>query len=69
MQCSSVAGLVGSVGAEERRRGVGDDLEDGFPHVGGAVALQALQTPPMEIAAIFESLREVGALAAEIVIR
>ena len=27
------------------------------------------ETPPMEIAAIFESLREVGAINAEIVIR
>ena len=41
----------------------------GTPAQEVAVALQALQTPPMEIAAIFESLREVGALAAEIVIR
>jgi flagellar P-ring protein precursor FlgI len=34
-----------------------------------ASALHALQTPATEIAAIFESLREVGALAAEVVIR
>jgi flagellar P-ring protein precursor FlgI len=34
-----------------------------------ASALHALQTPPTEIAAIFESLREVGALAAEVTIR
>ncbi|MBW3627774.1 MAG: flagellar basal body P-ring protein FlgI [Gemmatimonadetes bacterium] len=34
-----------------------------------ASALHALQTPAGEIAAIFESLREVGALAAEVVIR
>lgn len=44
-------------------------VETGTPAQEVAVALQALQTPPMEIAAIFESLREVGALAAEIVIR
>ena len=34
-----------------------------------AAALQAVQTSPSEIAAIFESLREVGALAAEVTIR
>ena len=34
-----------------------------------ASALHAFQTPPGEIAAIFASLREVGALAAEVVVR
>lgn len=34
-----------------------------------AAALHAFQTPPAEIAAIFESLREIGALSAEVVIR
>lgn len=34
-----------------------------------AAALHAVQTPPTEIAAIFASLREVGALTAEVVIR
>lgn len=34
-----------------------------------ASALHALATPPTEIAAIFEALREVGALAAEVTIR
>jgi flagellar P-ring protein FlgI len=34
-----------------------------------ASALHAFQTPPMEIAAIFESLRQIGALSAEVVIR
>ena len=34
-----------------------------------AAALQAVQTSPSEIAAIFESLREVGALAADVTIR
>lgn len=34
-----------------------------------ANALHAFQTPPAEVAAIFESLRQVGAIAAEIVIR
>jgi flagellar P-ring protein precursor FlgI len=34
-----------------------------------AAALHAFRTPPVEIAAIFESLREVGAISAEVVIR
>jgi flagellar P-ring protein precursor FlgI len=34
-----------------------------------ASALQAVQTTPSEIAAIFESLREVGAIAADITVR
>jgi flagellar P-ring protein precursor FlgI len=34
-----------------------------------AAALQAVQISPSEIAAIFESLREVGALAAEVTVR
>lgn len=34
-----------------------------------AAALHAFQTPPVEIAAIFESLREIGAISAEVVIR
>jgi flagellar P-ring protein precursor FlgI len=34
-----------------------------------AAALHAFQTPPNEIAAIFESLREIGALSAEVVVR
>ena len=34
-----------------------------------ASALQAVQTSPSEIAAIFESLREVGALSAEVTVR
>ena len=34
-----------------------------------AAALQAVRTPPSEIAAIFASLREVGALTAEVIVR
>ena len=44
-------------------------VQTGAPAQDVASALQALQTPPSEIAAIFESLREVGAINAEIVIR
>jgi flagellar P-ring protein precursor FlgI len=34
-----------------------------------AAALHSFETPPTEIAAIFEALREIGALSAEVVIR
>jgi flagellar P-ring protein FlgI len=34
-----------------------------------AAALHAVQAPPTEIGAIFQSLREVGAISAEVVIR
>ncbi len=34
-----------------------------------ATALQAVRTPPSEIAAIFAALREVGALTAEVIVR
>ncbi len=34
-----------------------------------AAALHAVQTPPAEIAAIFASLREVGAISAEVIVR
>lgn len=58
---------VGGAGGAEAPGAV--QVATGTPAQEVAIALQALQTPPMEIAAIFESLREVGALAAEIVIR
>ena len=44
-------------------------VASGTPVTRIAAALHAMQTPAAEIAAIFESLRSVGALAAEIVIR
>ena len=44
-------------------------VASGTPVTRIAAALHAMQTPAAEIAAIFESLRTVGALAAEIVIR
>jgi flagellar P-ring protein precursor FlgI len=34
-----------------------------------AASLQAVRTPPSEIAAIFAALKEVGALAAEVIVR
>lgn len=41
----------------------------GTPVTRVAAALHAIQAPPSEIAAIFESLRGIGAIAAEVVIR
>ena len=58
---------VGGAGGPQVPGGIA--VGTGTPAQEVALALQALQTPPMEIAAIFESLREVGALAAEIVVR
>jgi flagellar basal body P-ring protein FlgI len=34
-----------------------------------AAALHAIQAPPAEIAAIFEALRQVGAISGQVVIR
>jgi len=34
-----------------------------------AASLQAVRTPPSEIAAIFAALREVGAITAEVIVR
>jgi flagellar P-ring protein FlgI len=44
-------------------------LAAGTPVTRVAAALHAVQAPPSEIAAIFESLRAIGAIAAEVVIR
>lgn len=44
-------------------------LPPGTPVQQVAAALYAVRTPPGEIAAIFEALREVGAISAEVVIR
>jgi flagellar P-ring protein precursor FlgI len=47
----------------------GLNVASGTPVTRIAAALHAMQAPPTEIAAIFESLRTVGALVAEIVVR
>lgn len=44
-------------------------LPPGTPVQQVAAALYAVRTPPGEIAAIFEALREVGAISAEVVVR
>ena len=54
---------AGSVGNQAVRVATGASVQ------AVASALQAVQTSPSEIAAIFESLREVGALSAEVTIR
>ena len=44
-------------------------MAPGTPVTRVAAALHAVQAPPAEIAAIFESLRAIGAIAAEVVVR
>lgn len=44
-------------------------MATGTPVTRVAAALHAVQAPPSEIAAIFESLRAIGAIAAEVVVR
>lgn len=44
-------------------------MASGTPVTRVAAALHAVQAPPAEIAAIFESLRAIGAIAAEIIVR
>lgn len=44
-------------------------MAPGTPVTRIAAALHAVQAPPSEIAAIFESLRAIGAIAAEVVVR
>lgn len=59
-----------SIGNDEFGDGEGDlRVPAGTSASQIASALHAFQTPPNEIAAIFESLREIGAISAEVVIR
>lgn len=62
-----------SIGGDEGFGGAGGEgdvrVPEGTSAQQIAAALHAFQTPPNEIAAIFESLREIGALSAEVVIR
>jgi flagellar P-ring protein FlgI len=44
-------------------------MPSGTPVTRIASALHAVQAPPAEVAAIFESLRAIGAIAAEVIIR
>lgn len=68
----SSGGITLSIGAAEAiEEGVPGDvrIQPGTNVQGVAAALHAIGAPPQTIAAIFESLREVGALTAEVVVR
>jgi flagellar P-ring protein precursor FlgI len=67
----SHGGITITVGAADTTTAPKNNLRlaSGTPVTRVAAALHAVQAPPAEIAAIFESLRAIGAIAAEIVIR
>jgi flagellar P-ring protein precursor FlgI len=67
----SHGGITLTVGAADTTATVPNNLRmaPGTPVTRVASALQAIQAPPSEIAAIFESLRSIGAIAAEVVVR
>lgn len=67
----SHGGVTITIGANDTTAAPTGNLRmaTGTPVTRVAAALHAVKTPPNEIAAIFESLRAVGAIAAEIVIR
>ena len=67
----SHGGVTITIGATDTTTGPPNSLRmaSGTPVTRIAAALHAVQAPPSEIAAIFESLRAIGAIAAEIIIR
>jgi flagellar P-ring protein precursor FlgI len=68
----SHGGITISVGASDTTAAASPNslrMAAGTPVTRIAAALHAVQAPPSEIAAIFESLRAIGAIVAEIVIR
>ncbi len=67
----SHGGITLTIGATDTTAAAPNNLRmpSGTPVTRVAAALHAVQTPPAEIAAIFESLRAIGAIAAEVVIR
>lgn len=67
----SHGGVTITIGANDTTAAPPGNLRmaTGTPVTRVAAALHAVQAPPSEIAAIFESLRQIGAIAAEIVIR
>lgn len=67
----SHGGITITVGANDTTAAPPNNLRlaSGTPVTRVAAALHAVQAPPSEIAAIFESLRAIGAIAAEVVIR
>ena len=67
----SHGGITITIGALDTTAAVPNNLRmaSGTPVTRVASALHAVQAPAAEIAAIFESLRAIGAIAAEVVIR
>jgi flagellar P-ring protein FlgI len=67
----SHGGITISVGPVDTSAAVPGNLRmpSGTPVLRVAAALHAAQTPPSEIAEIFESLRAIGAITAEIIVR
>jgi flagellar P-ring protein precursor FlgI len=67
----SHGGITITIGAIDTTAAVPNNLRmaPGTPVTRVASALHAVQAPPSEIAAIFESLRAIGAIAAEVVVR
>ena len=67
----SHGGITITVGAIDTTAAAPGNLRmaPGTPVTRVASALHAVQAPPSEIAAIFESLRAIGAIAAEVIIR
>jgi flagellar P-ring protein precursor FlgI len=67
----SHGGITITIGAIDTTAAVPNNLRmaPGTPVTRVASALHAVQAPPSEIAAIFESLRAIGAIAAEVIVR
>ena len=67
----SHGGITITIGANDTTAAVPNNLRmaSGTPVTRVAAALHAIQAPAVEIAAIFESLRAIGAIAAEVVVR
>jgi flagellar P-ring protein precursor FlgI len=67
----SHGGITITIGANDTTAAAPGNLRmaSGTPVTRVAAALHAVQAPPTEIAAIFESLRAIGAIAAEVVVR
>jgi flagellar P-ring protein FlgI len=67
----SHGGVTLTIGVNDTTAAVPNNVRmaSGTPVTRIAAALHAVQAPPAEIAAIFESLRQIGAISAEIIVR
>lgn len=67
----SHGGITLTIGANDTTAAAPGQVKmaSGTPVTRVAAALHAIQAPPNEIAAIFESLRAIGAIAADVVVR